>query len=103
MFSASLTRRATAAAIIVSVGTTGGAVAGQIYRAEHKPKYFLGHTVSFVCVVLQSILIIVLRLILMKINCKRQRMDDKQMKEQIEKYGGEKLAGDHHPKFRYIL
>ncbi len=32
------------------------------------------------------------------INRRRKRMNDKQIK-----YGGEELAGDHHPKFRYIL
>jgi hypothetical protein len=37
------------------------------------------------------------------INRRRKQMNDEQIKQEVEKYGGEKLAGDHHPKFRYIL
>ncbi|CAF0882011.1 unnamed protein product [Rotaria sp. Silwood1] len=100
---ASLTRRATAAAVIVSIGTSGGAIAGQIYRANQKPRYFIGHTISFCCVALQIILVIILRFILMIINCRRKRMNDEQIKQQVENYGGEELVGDHHPNFRYTL
>jgi hypothetical protein len=37
------------------------------------------------------------------INCRREKMNDEQKQQQIRKYGGEQLAGDHHPDFRYIL
>jgi hypothetical protein len=30
-------------------------------------------------------------------------MNEEQIKQEVEKYGGEKLAGDHHPDFRYTL
>ena len=40
--SASLTRRAVASAVIVSIGTLGGVISGQIYQANQKPRYFLG-------------------------------------------------------------
>ncbi|CAF0903972.1 unnamed protein product [Rotaria sordida] len=100
---ASLTRRAIAVAVIVSIGTSGGAIAGQIYQAKQKPRYFIGHTISFCCVVLQTTLIIILRFILMIINHRRKRMNDEQIKQQVEKYGGEEFVGDHHPKFRYTL
>ncbi len=103
IYSASLTRRATAAAVIFAASTGGGAIGGQIYQAKQKPRYFIGHTVSFCCVALQSILIITLRLILMRINRRREKMNDDEKQRQIEKYGGEQLAGDHHPDFRYIL
>lgn len=103
LYSASLTRRAIAIAVIVSVGTSGGAIAGQIYPAKDKPRYFTGHTISFGCVVLQSVLIILLRFILTIINYRRKRMNDEQKQKEIEKYGGEELAGDHHPDFQYIL
>ncbi len=98
-----MTRRATAAAVIVSFGTSGGAISGQIYQAKQKPRYFIGHTVSFSCVALQTILVIILRVILMIINRHRKKMNDEQIQQQVEKYGGEELAGDRHPEFQYIL
>jgi len=103
IYSASLTRRAIAAAVIVSVGTSGGAVAGQIYPAKQKPRYFIDHTISFACIALQTVLVIILRFIITMINRRRKKMNDEQIKQQVEKYGGEELAGDHHPRFRYIL
>jgi hypothetical protein len=39
----------------------------------------------------------------MVINRRRERMNEEQIQEQIERYGGEELAGDHHPTFRYTL
>ncbi len=101
ILSAALTRRATASAVIVSIGVSGGVVAGQIYQAKQKPRYFIGHTISFVCIALQTVLVIVLRLLLMMINRRRERMNDEEIQQQLEKYGGEELAGDRHPKFRY--
>lgn len=98
-----MTRRAIAAAVIVSLGTSGGAIAGQIYQAKQKPRYFIGHTISFSCVALQSVLVIFLRFILMMINRHRKRMNHEEKKQEVEKYGGEKLAGDHHPEFQYTL
>jgi uncharacterized BrkB/YihY/UPF0761 family membrane protein len=102
-FSASLTRRAVASAMIVSIGTLGGVVSGQIYRAEQKPRYFLGNTIAFSFIVLQTILIIILRLIFIIINRRRSQMNAEEIKKQIEKYGGNELAGDRHPQFRYTL
>ena len=98
-----MTRRAIAAAVIVSIGTTGGVISGQIYQAKQKPRYLIGHSISFACVALQTILIIVLRLILMIINRRREKLNDEQKQEQIHKYGDEQSAGDHHPDFRYTL
>ena len=101
--SASLTRRAIAAAVIVSVGTSGGAISGQIYRSEDKPRYFLGHTIAFCCMVAQSILIVLLRFLLMFVNRRRDRMKSDEKDQQIERYGGDDSAGDRHPDFRYTL
>jgi hypothetical protein len=98
-----LTRRAIAAAVIVSVGTSGGAVSGQIYQAKQKPRYLIGHTVSFGCVALQTVLVIILRFLLMMINRRRKRMNDEEIQQEVNKYGGEESAGDHHSKFLYTL
>ncbi|CAF5031357.1 unnamed protein product, partial [Rotaria sp. Silwood1] len=100
---ASLTRRAVASALIVSIGTTGGAISGQIYQDKQKPRYFLGNTIAFGCVALQTILIIILRFIFIYINRRRQILNDEQKQQQIETYGGIELIGDRHPEFRYTL
>ena len=46
---------------------------------------------------------IILRLVFIYINRQRSRMNDEEIKNQIERYGGIELAGDRHPEFRYIL
>jgi len=89
--------------MIVSVGTLGGVVSGQIYRTEQKSRYFLGNTIAFSFVVLQTILVIILRLAFMIINHRRSQMNEEEIKKQIEEYGGNELAGDRHPEFRYTL
>jgi len=89
--------------LIVSVGTLGGVISGQIYQSKQKPRYFLGNTIAFCFIVLQTILVIILRLVFMMINHRRARMNEEQIKKQIEEYGGNELAGDRHPEFRYTL
>jgi hypothetical protein len=54
--------------MIVSVGTLGGVISGQIYQAKQKPRYFIGNTIAFSFIVFQTILIVILRLIFVFIN-----------------------------------
>jgi hypothetical protein len=89
--------------LIVSVGTLGGVISGQIYQANQKPRYFLGNAIAFSCIVLQTILIVILRFVFMFINRQRSRMNREEIQKQIERYGGNELAGDRHPEFRYTL
>ncbi|CAF1682766.1 unnamed protein product [Adineta ricciae] len=100
---ASLTRRAVASATIVSIGTIGGAVAGQIYQDKQKPQYFLGNSISLGCIVVQTILVLSLRFIFIYENRRRGRFTKEQIERQIERYGGNDLVGDRHPDFRYTL
>ncbi|CAF0839698.1 unnamed protein product [Adineta steineri] len=100
---ASLTRRATASAMIVSIGVSGGIVSGQIYSDKQKPRYIIGHTISLVCMTVQTILVIILRCVLMIINKRRKQMSDEQIQQEVDKYGGEESVGDRHPKFQYTL
>ena len=39
----------------------------------------------------------------MFINRQRSRMNEEEMKKQIERYGGNDLVGDYHPEFQYTL
>lgn len=102
-FSASLTRRAVASALIVSLGTVGGAISGQIYHPRQKPRYVIGNTVGLVCVFVQTVLILLLRILFKWINYRRDHFTSEQAKEQIERHGEEELVGDRHPDFRYTL
>ena len=52
-----------------------------------------------ICTILQTVLVIVLRLIFMFINQQRANMNEKE----IEQYNGDQLADDRHPRFRYTL
>ena len=60
------TKRATAMAFAISVGNSGGAIAGQIYRSEDAPRFVLGHAINLVfgvmAIICASILIVSLRL-----------------------------------------
>jgi flagellar biogenesis protein FliO len=89
--------------LIVSVGTLGGVVAGQLYQADQKPRYLLGNAIAFTFVSLQTILVVILRFIFLLINRQRSRMNVEEIQKQIQQYGGNELAGDRHPEFRYTL
>ncbi|KAI8390043.1 major facilitator superfamily domain-containing protein [Blakeslea trispora] len=96
-----LTRRAVASAAIVSVGTIGGAIGGQIYFDG--PKYFVGNTIAFSCIAVQTVLVIVLRLLLARENKRRSKLSEEQRELEIHKYGGMDLVGDRHYSFKYVL
>ncbi|KAI8799814.1 major facilitator superfamily domain-containing protein [Cladochytrium replicatum] len=96
-----LTRRAVASAAIVSVGTIGGAIGGQIYY--DKPKYFNGNRIALICLGAQSVLVLIVRFILVRENKRRDALTIEQAELEVEKLGGRELAGDRVPAFRYIL
>lgn len=45
-------KRAAGTAIVYSIGNIGGAISGQIYRAEWAPRYVQGHAINLGCYVL---------------------------------------------------
>ena len=55
------------------------------------------------CVLIQASTAFSLRLAFMFINHRRSQMNEREVKDQIEHYGGSELVGDRHPKFRYTL
>ncbi|CAO3655313.1 unnamed protein product [Mucor hiemalis] len=96
-----LTRRAVASAAIVSVGTIGGAIGGQIYYDP--PHYFAGNTIAFGCMAAQTVLVFALRILLSRENNRRSKLSEEQRELEIHKYGGMELVGDRHYSFRYVL
>lgn len=96
-----LTRRAVASAAIVSVGTIGGAIGGQIYYDP--PHYFAGNAIAFSCLAAQTLLVILMRILLARENKRRTKLTEEQRELEIHKYGGTELVGDRHYSFVYVL
>lgn len=96
-----LTRRATASGIIVAVGNIGGVIGGQTYFDP--PHYFVGHAISFTFMALQTIAVIILRILLKRENKRRGKLSEEERESEIHKYGGIELVGDRHYSFRYAL
>ncbi|KAI7878568.1 MFS general substrate transporter [Lichtheimia hyalospora FSU 10163] len=96
-----LTRRAIASATILSISNIGGVVGSFIYYDP--PFYFAGNTITFCCFTAHAISVIIMRILLDRENKRRARMSPEQRQEEITKHGGESLAGDRHPDFRYVL
>ncbi|KAI7850625.1 major facilitator superfamily domain-containing protein, partial [Circinella umbellata] len=95
-----LTRRAIAVGVIASVDSIGSAFGSQIYFDG--PNYFWGNTIGLICIVVQIIAVIVLRLLLQRQNKKRDAMTPEEKEQEISKYDPH-LIGDRHPEFRYVL
>ncbi|KAI8068056.1 major facilitator superfamily domain-containing protein [Gongronella butleri] len=95
-----LSRRAVGSAIIVSIGTIGGAIGGQIYADP--PFYKTGNTIAVSMVAAQTVLVIIVRLAFMYENRRRNTLTDEAKELEVEKFGGPELAGDRHPDFRYV-
>ncbi|KAI9300252.1 major facilitator superfamily domain-containing protein [Cunninghamella echinulata] len=98
---AGLTKKAVASAFIISIGTIGGAIGGQIYRDP--PTYFQGNLISLCMVAVQTVLCIAVRYALARENKRRENMTDEMKEYEVHKHGGIDLVGDRHPDFRYVL
>lgn len=99
--SSGLTRRAIASATILSISNIGGVVGSFIYYDP--PFYFAGNTITFCCFTAHAITVVIMRILLDRENKRRAKMTPEQRQEEITKHGGESLAGDRHPDFRYVL
>ena len=67
-------KRTSAIAIITAIGSVGGIVSGQIYRASDGPRYIHGHIVSLVLMLVTAILAFITRIILSRINHQRDKL-----------------------------
>ncbi|KAI9497316.1 major facilitator superfamily domain-containing protein [Zychaea mexicana] len=96
-----LTRRAVASGVIYTIHAIGNALGGQIYFDP--PNYRKGHTIAICVVVLQSFMILALRIILKRINKRRDAMTVEEKERELAKYTDPGQIGDRHPDFRYAL
>ncbi|KAI7879509.1 MFS general substrate transporter [Lichtheimia hyalospora FSU 10163] len=99
---AGLSRRAVAVAIVEMIGNVvGGVIGGQIYYDP--PNYTHGNAIALGCHCLRIIGAIGMRLLLSRENKRRDKMTPEEKEREIAKYGGEAMAGDRHPDYRYVL
>ncbi|KAH9946732.1 MFS general substrate transporter [Amylocystis lapponica] len=103
---AGATKRATAMGLVFSLGNIGGAISGQIYRAQWAPRYVQGHAINIACYAVALVSGAALWWSYRSDNLRRDA-------RAAESEGGEKEArtgllgqdlgdlGDRHPNFRY--
>ncbi|KAI9477138.1 major facilitator superfamily domain-containing protein [Zychaea mexicana] len=94
------TRRSTAIALSTTLGNIGGAIGGQLYRADDAPRYVKGNTACLAISCCLVVLPITIKYIFYKINKKRDNMAPEKLRAICE--NSEDL-GEKHPGFRYTL
>ncbi|KAF8929181.1 hypothetical protein BGZ47_001234 [Haplosporangium gracile] len=93
------TKRGVATAAIISFGNIGGAIGGQIYRAEDaKNGYTRGHTICAAMMFISSFLIMVMKYLLIRENNRREKLTP----EEFAKEAAKEEPCDNHPGFRYF-
>ncbi|CDS05759.1 hypothetical protein LRAMOSA08287 [Lichtheimia ramosa] len=93
------TKRAIATAFISAGGNIGGAVAGQIYRANDAPQYIRAHSTCAAFLCCHVILVLIMKYMLNRINKQRANMSIEKYDEACKRY---EQTSDWHPDFRYI-
>jgi MFS family permease len=93
-------KRAAGMAFHIGMGNLGGAMASNFYRTVDAPKFLLGHGLEIMFCVIGLIAVVALRLNYMRINKKRDAMQD-----DGSEYSDQQLSemGDRAPTFRYQL
>ncbi|KAK9764896.1 hypothetical protein K7432_007216 [Basidiobolus ranarum] len=92
------TKRGVASALIISFGNIGGALGGQIYRADDAPFYPRGHAICLACMALGWVSALVFKWLLIRENRRRDNLTP----EQHQKECNQIEPADWHPDFRYI-
>lgn len=93
------TKRGVATAAIISFGNIGGAIGGQIYRAEDQLNgYVRGHTICAAMMFISSFLIMVMKYLLIRENKRRDNLTP----EAYAKEAAKEEPCDNHPGFRYF-
>lgn len=95
-------KRAVGMALQIGLGNFGGTFGSNFYRAQDKPRYRLGHSLSLGFIVLGLVSIVVLVISYTAINKKRERDI---VEGKYKHYTGKQLAemGDKNPYFRYRI
>lgn len=92
------TKRGVATAAIISFGNIGGAIGGQIYRAEDAKNGFVrGHMICAVMMAISAFLTLTMKYFLIRENKRRDNLTPEEFEREAQ---GEELC-DNHPGFRY--
>ncbi|KAF9922493.1 hypothetical protein FBU30_007359 [Linnemannia zychae] len=93
------TKRGVATAAIISFGNIGGAIGGQIYRAQDaKGGFVRGHTICAIMMGASTILILTMKYLLIRENKRRDNLTP----EEYEREAAKEEPCDMHPGFRYF-
>ncbi|KAG0359481.1 hypothetical protein BG005_000709 [Podila minutissima] len=91
------TKRGVALAMIISFAQIGSAIGGQLYRDDDAPTYKRGHLMSFGSLAVGLLLVLLMKMMLVKENNRREQLTP----EQFAKESGQAGLADRHPDFRY--
>lgn len=92
------TKRGAAVAFIISIGNVGGAIGGQMYRADDAPKYAKGNAAAMGLMCGVVVFSTIFKILLDRENKRRDNLTEEQFAKEAE---GEDLC-DRHPGFRYL-
>ncbi|CAO3682485.1 hypothetical protein G6F70_006621 [Rhizopus microsporus] len=92
------TKRGVACAFIISVGNIGGAIGGQIYRANDAPLYARANSAALGLMCGAVFFSLLFKWLLMRENARRDRLTPEEFEKEA---AGEELC-DLHPGFRYL-
>ncbi|CAO3589591.1 unnamed protein product [Absidia cylindrospora] len=92
------TKRGVASAFIISIGNVGGAIGGQVYRADDAPFYPRGHSICLGLMCGAWVFSLLFKFLLNRENKRRANLTPEQHAKEAS---GEELC-DLHPDFRYI-
>ncbi|KAH6974573.1 putative MFS nicotinic acid transporter Tna1 [Ilyonectria sp. MPI-CAGE-AT-0026] len=95
-------KRAVGMAFLMTFGNLGGVVGSNIFLARQAPDYWLGYGFSLALVVVAIIATLTMRVLLLRINAKRDAMDESEV---YATYTESQLLemGDKSPLFRYVV
>lgn len=107
------TKRATALAFMISIGSLGGIISGQIYRTQDAPQFILGHAINLGFCTLSLLATVIIFISLHMENRRRDRLFELKGEktcfeyEHVHKHQLSERQirdlGDKHVKWRYIL
>ncbi|CAM0138532.1 hypothetical protein VKS41_007148 [Umbelopsis sp. WA50703] len=92
------TKRGVATAFIISIGNVGGAIGGQVYRADDAPYYTRGHAICLALMCTSLLATSTFKYLLNRENRRRDNLTPEQYEKECQ---GTDLC-DKHPDFRYI-
>ncbi|KAI9490722.1 major facilitator superfamily domain-containing protein [Zychaea mexicana] len=93
------TKRSVAIATVLTIGNSGGAISGHVYRADDAPRYLRGHKTCLGLMLGGMTFAFLMKFLLYLENKRRDNMTPEERRIACE---AEELC-DKHPDFRYIL